>query len=172
MIVGNKKSFAIEAQPQELVGSWLFGRFRFWLCGVPVGNWEDAADLKGCARWLREFSEDSRNRYEQGLFELSAEEVFSRIYDPVMPRGVQDEAIPQVEDAYSRFHISHLGMSSFERFDILLLKDECGAERCLWREVSCRNFKDCRLDRDEMERVAREFCDCFELLGEETPDDG
>lgn len=162
MIVGNRERFAIEAETEQQVEGWILGNFRFWLCGKPVGDWADSVDLRGCARWLRDFCENPRNRYEPGLFALSAEEIFRRVYDPVMA-GSADQAHPiQVDDAYTRFHISHLGMSSFERFDLLLLKDEHGAERCLWREAGSCEIMDCRLWRNEMETVATEFCERFE----------
>jgi hypothetical protein len=65
-------------------------------------------------------------------------------------------------NAYSRFHISYLGMSSFERFDLLLLKSEQGDERCLWRQVGEGIIHECAFARDEMERVAENFCQKFQ----------
>lgn len=88
------------------------------------------------------------------------EEVFRLVYDPVMAGG--ESGLEQVRDAYSRFHISHLGMSSFERFDLLLLKDANGSERCLWRVAGMKDIFECRLWRNEMETAAAEFCAWFE----------
>ena len=162
MIIGNQERFAIEADIEQQVDGWVLGRFRFWMCGRPVGSWDDSVDLKGCVRWLRDLHEGGRDRYEPGLYPLSPEEVFRRVFDPVMA-GSADRAHPmRVEDAYGRFHISHLGMSSFDRIDLLLLKDEQGAERCLWREAGSGQIVECHLWRNEMERVAAEFCERFE----------
>ena len=159
MIAGRKDRFAIEAEPQEELDGWLFGWFRFWLCGQPVGDWEDSADLRGCVRWLRDFANVRRDRYEPALVSLSAAEVFRSVYDPVMAEGNSRSSFA---DAYARFHISHIGMSSFERFDILLLYDVHGSERCLWRRANATEIAECRLWRNEMESVASEFCDLFE----------
>lgn len=54
-------------------------------------------------------------------------------------------------------------MSSLELYDVLLLKDANGGERCLWRKTGDdQAIRDSRLWRNEMESVAGEFCDQFE----------
>lgn len=159
MIVGSKERFAIEADPQEEMDGWVLGGFRFWLAGQPVGNWDDAADLRGCVRWLRDFATVPRDRYEPALATAPAEEVFRCLYDAAMDRG---NGSTPAHDAFARFHISHIGMSSFELFDILLLYDAHGGERCLWRRAGAAHIHECRLWRNEMERVASESCDLFD----------
>lgn len=164
MIVGTKDRFAIEAEPDEAEGGWVLGRFRLWLDGEPVGNWDDAADLKGCVGWLRDFATVPRDRFEPSLDGVEAEQVFRRVYDPVMTGAIDGTPI---RDAYARFHISHLGMSALERYDILLVKDAGGGERCLWRKAGENQIRECRLWRNEMETTAAEFCSRFdqETLG-------
>lgn len=165
MIIGNRERFAIEAEIEEEVSGWILGHFRFWLCEKPVGDWSDSVDLRGCVRWLRDFHTNPRERHEAMLSTRTAEEVFRLVYDPVIAGGESASGQPQVRDAYSRFHISHLGMSSFERFDLLLLKDANGSERCLWRAAGTKKVFECRLWRNEMEAVAADFCDWFERRG-------
>jgi hypothetical protein len=87
MIVGNTERFAIEARIDGVEAGWTLGRLRFWLCSLPVGNWDDVVDLKGCVGWLRDFYENPRNRFEPGLFGLSREGVFAQCYDPVVAGG-------------------------------------------------------------------------------------
>jgi hypothetical protein len=159
MIAGRQERFAIEAEPQQQVDGWLLGRFRFWLCGRPVGDWDDWADLRGCVRWLRDFASVPRDRYEPSLAAAPPEKVFRYLYDPVMGDGTSSTPF---DDGFARFHISHIGMSSFEQFDMLLLHDAHGGERCLWRRAGTDAIEECRLWRSEMERVAKEFCDLFE----------
>ena len=59
-------------------------------------------------------------------------------------------------------------MSSFDRFDVLLLKNELGSERCLWREGSSVEIHDCDLDSFEMESIADEFCKQLEQAFQEV----
>jgi len=164
MLEGNKDRFAIEAQPEEYPKGWILGRFRFWIGGEPVGNWDDWADLKGCVHWLRNFVEVPRNRVEPRLDSLEAAGVFKLVYDPVYVwgAGTADPEVEPIPDASDRFHLSHLGMSSFERFDIVLIKTPSGNERCLWRSTDDPRIREVRFEPGEMERVAKEFCDRFE----------
>ena len=156
MIEGDRQRFAIEGAVEERIDEWVLGHLRFWICGNAVGNWNDSVDLRGILGWLKDFEVNARSRYEPGLFELPGREVFRRVYDPVMANSKL--AQPVIPDAYSRFHISHLGMSAFDRYDLLLLTDEHGAERCLWRASGSEEIHECFLWRREMERVAGRFC--------------
>jgi hypothetical protein len=157
MIVGKRDRFAIEAEPEQIEDGWILGHFRFWLCGNAVGDWNESADLLGCLRWLRDFAENVRERQEPSVIDLAPEAVFERLYDPVMTSESRHN-VSTVADSFSRFHISHLGMSSFDKWDILLLKDSHGAERCLSRKAGEKKIVDCRLWRNEMEAIALEFC--------------
>ncbi|MGH7439147.1 MAG: Imm42 family immunity protein [Polyangiaceae bacterium] len=158
--VGIPERFGIEAEVTEVSGTWIFGHFRFRLCGKSIGDWDDTTDLGGCVRWLKDFAENPRERFEPSLIGLSAADVFRRVYDPVMARTAS-RSPPPIRGAYARFHVSHLGMSSFERFDVLLIKDARGGERCLWRSANDAEIFECRLWRNEMETVASEFCERF-----------
>jgi hypothetical protein len=159
MIAGSKERFAIEAEPLEANEAWVLGRFRFWIGNQPVGNWEDFADLRGCVRWLRDFATNPRDRYEPSLASAPAKEVFRALYEPTMSAGSSQS---RVRDAYARFFVSHLGMSSMEAVDILLLYDERGGERVIWRTGEASDVLECKLWRREMENVALDFCDQFE----------
>lgn len=164
ILVGQPARFAIEAEPEPPTGDWIYGRFRFWLGGLCIGNWEDAADLKGCVGCLRDFATVPRARQEPRLWPLSAPDVFRLVFDPVMgPGGIGDPRKQPIPYAFSRFHISHLGMSSFDAFDLILIKNEQGAERCLWRHTEATQIHECNLQANEMEDVALAFCKRFEL---------
>ncbi len=49
-------------------------------------------------------------------------------------------------------------MSSFDRFDLLLIKNEHGQERLLWREAGVSEIHECLLNENEMEIVVDLFC--------------
>jgi hypothetical protein len=162
MIAGNSQRFAIEAQPKEPDQGWVLGRFRFWLGGVPVGNWEDAADLRGCVRWLEDFANKPRNRLEPRLEGLTAADLIRILWDEFMTTPYRPGCPPDgIPDIYSRFHISHLGMSSFDALDLLLVSTLDGRERCVWRNARNGEIGECELAHGEMETVAVEFCRQF-----------
>lgn len=135
--------------------------FRFWLDGRSVGNWDDAADLKGCLNWLKDFVEHPEAHFEPSFVGLPASEVFALVHSAAMgprPQGPTASSVPR--DAFTRFFIGHLGMSSFDRVDMLLVKDDDGAERVIWRE-SDDVVREVRLRPREMENVADEFYMAF-----------
>ncbi len=163
MLVGDKARFAIEALAEEFPEGWVLGRFRFWLGGHPLGDWEDSVDLRGCVRWLRDFERTPRDRFDPGLEGLDASSVFGLVWEPVFgSEAIANPAEQPVHDAFARFHIGHLGMSSFDSFDVLLVKSLRGEERILWRRADESKIRELLLDAEEMEDVARRFCDEFE----------
>ena len=165
MLTGNVERFAIEASAEELRDGWALGRLRFWVGAQPVGDWEDWVDLKGCVSWLRDFATTPRDRFDPRLEGLAPEGVFSLVYEPVFgAKGIANPANQPNPYAYERFNIGHLGMSSFERFDILLVKTAQGRERYLWRKVGDLHITEVVLDAGEMEDVALRFCDEFERM--------
>lgn len=162
MLAGDKQRFAIEVEPETFAEGWILGHFRFWLGGHPVGDWSDAADLRGCAWHLRDFAENPRDRYDERLDGAEPAAAFRLLHDTVF--GVNAIAHPAdqpIPHAYERFHISYLGMSSMEGFDLLLMKDREGNERCLWRQAGEPPVREQRLGPGEMESVARDFCQQF-----------
>ena len=96
---------------------------------------------------------------------LSESHIFRLLHDAVMaPGGIANPEEEPVPNAYPRFHLSHLGMSSFEQFDLLLVKDEVGRERLLWRKADSPLIHELTFEPNEMEVVTGQFCDQFEEL--------
>ena len=55
MIIGEKQSFAIECEFTSQVEQWIYGKFRVWVAGYPIGTYsEEVLDLKGTTGLLRE----------------------------------------------------------------------------------------------------------------------
>lgn len=163
MIVGSPERFAIEVEPRDVDGEWIWGGFRFWLANSEIGDWEDATALHLCWLWLKKFCSHPPACVEPAVAVGSAEEVFRRVVDPVFgPEGIADPSKQPVPFAYERFHITHVGMSSFDSFVVVLVKDEIGNERCLWRKDDETTIHDSWLGPGEMERVVGEFCSRFE----------
>ncbi len=155
MLLGDKTKFSIEYEVTERVDDWVFGHFLFWLRGKPVGDWEDSTDLKGCLRWLKKFASENHNRYEPDLKDLDKISVFKLLYNSVMFSDENEiTPEPKFENIFSRFHISHIGMSSFDAYDILLIEPPDSEQRCLWRTQTDSEIQECFLPQGEMQRVA------------------
>ncbi len=167
MIIGDLQSFAIESEITDRAqDGWTLGHFRFWVDGQAVGDWTDSTALNGCASWLDDFASKSELRYEPGLAEMSKEETFRLLFDPVIVlygEDIAQKASPQYENIYSRFHIAHLGMSAFDRYDLLLIETE-QQQRLLWRSADDLTIHEAWLPVGTMQQVAKEYCQQFALL--------
>lgn len=165
MIVGDPQRFAIEVQAEDRpTAGWLLGRLRFWLGGAPVGNWDDAVDLRASVRWLCDFAEKARDRFEPAVADLSKAEVVRILFDEYMSSTDVPKRAPDIGDIFERFHISHLGMSAFDAVDLLLLFRADGSERCIWRDSRSGVIGEVQLAPREMETVAAELCGRFREL--------
>lgn len=153
MLFGDNQLFAIDVRIDERVGSWVLGAFLCWIRGVLVGNPKDSADLKGCLRWMRDLVEQPRNRFDPRLRGLDPKNVFELLHAPVVA-GARVE--PPIRDAFARFNISHVGMSSFDRFDILLIEEPGAGQRALWREGDNSDIRDAYLPPGQIQKTARE----------------
>lgn len=152
MVSGDKDIFAIACEVTTTIGDWVYGQLLFWVRGVRIGNPDDAADLKGCRNWLRDFINEPRDRFEPALTGLDAGRVFVLVHAPTMTGGNGRSVFA---DAFARFNIGHLGMSSFDRYDVLLIEEPTVSQRILWREGN-GPAQDAYLPPDRIQSVTRE----------------
>lgn len=162
MLIGDKQSFAIELDILDVVDGWVFGNFIFWIFGLVVGNPEDkSVDLKGCINWLKEFVTVSKNRFEVGLYELDKEQIFIQLCGSVLAGEDNSFAKEKYRDTFSRFHISHIGMSSFDNVTMILVENNQGDVRCIWKQDD-EEIEEAFIRCDEMNKVASGAITYFE----------
>lgn len=174
MLFGDISTFAIECEVTDRVDErWSFGHFRMWSAGQSIGDYGDSADLRGCLNWLVDSVSGAGARREPSLDDRSKDEIFRLVYDPFMvtfPEGVQFRDYEQPEetdemvtarsaypDARNRFHIDHVGMSSFSNWSVILIERGDGAQRLLWRRIRDSEIGECVLGPNCFEAVASEF---------------
>lgn len=154
MVIGKKNRFAIEIEVTDFVDEWIFGKFVFWMENESIGDINDySVDIKGCINWLKDFISIPRDRFEQGLYEKDINAAFLLLNHSVIP-GEQEYVFVKegYNQTFSRFHISHLGMSSFENVSIVLIENEKGNLRCIWQQKQ-EEVKECFLKKGEMKRI-------------------
>lgn len=157
MLFGSRERFAVECEIAEAVNGWVLGTFCLWINGQVVGDQNDnSVDLNGCLNWLRDLVSKPRNRHEPGLYEMSKDQVFLRLASSVLASDDPHDFVKErYQDTFSRFHISHIGMSSFDRVTILFLKNEHGMERLVWKTGN-KEIADAYLSAGEIEHVFSE----------------
>jgi hypothetical protein len=167
IVAGNREEFAVMAEINGQYPDFLYGSFQFQFHGESCGNWEDEAHLNACYGWLREFSQTSMPRFEAGLLDVSCVEIFHRLVKPVLV-GMRDDdgSVPEIYNGtFARFHITHIGMSSFDGFVVVLIENS-DAQRCVW--AKCDDWlagiiKEAVYPSGYMQRVAGEFCELFKM---------
>jgi hypothetical protein len=75
-----------------------------------------------------------------------------------------DQAHLHASELERRFQISHLGMSSFDRFDVLLLDSGDATQRLIWRDARAGVICEVRVYPDEMKAAALAFAEWIESL--------
>jgi hypothetical protein len=154
MIVGERSRVAVVLDILDSIGDWVFGRMYLFINGAVVGNPNDSSvDLKGCLRWMDDLLNNPKDRFEIGLFCMEKEQVFLRLAASVLASEDKNNfAAPPYTDIFSRFHVSQIGMSSMDDVTLLLVKDEQGRERCVWKTAE-GELLDAYLDAGEIEDV-------------------
>lgn len=157
-IIGLKKKFAIEYEKSLEYQDGHYGHFSFWAQEQRIGNWEDLCDLKGVLHWCRHFVSSDIDRYEPTLESLSKEEMFAAIYDSTMVYKVTNlQPKANVKNAFSRFHISYLGMSSFADYFGILLVELTNAERLIWANLQTNIIYEAIFPKNTVNEVIQEF---------------
>ncbi|WP_091242170.1 Imm42 family immunity protein [Aquimonas voraii] len=162
MRIGDGGRFCVEYEIAETVETWVFGKLCFIVDGSIVGDPGDrSVDLKGCLRWLEEFLAQPKARYEPGLFDMPKEQAFLRLGASVLTSEDGGDFAKEIyEDTYGRFHISHLGMSSFDSVVLLLAQDEKGRSRLIWKD-GAGGLHEAVLPAGEVERVLQSAADAL-----------
>lgn len=153
MIFGNRTCVALEISIERTIESWMYGRFLLWVGGRSVGNFEDCGtDLKGCVNWLSDFLVKPRDRCEPDLMLDSKDMVWNKLVEPVFGSIKADG---RYGDLFSRFHLSHLGMSAFDKVTLVLINDGKKSERYLWQQNE-ENIMDYTAPLGSLEASAKE----------------
>lgn len=162
MLVGDKSKCAVDINVENIFDGWVFGTYLLWVRGIPIGDaYDNSVDLKGCWNWMRDFVAHPRDRYERDLYDMDKRQVYLRLATSVLPNENPSGFATEVyERTVSRFHMAHIGMSSFDRYVLLLMKDEQGMERLVWREGDS-DIQDAYLSAGQLESV---FADAVRLL--------
>ncbi len=164
MLIGNQFRFAIEYEVSWITDNATYGNILFWANGESLGDWDDVAMINGCVHWLDKFAAKSVIRYHPVLEGMSKEDIVRHLHDsfnafsPNEPTQVSKifdygQAIPNTV-----FDISRLGMSSFDRYAVLLIEDG-KQQRLVWQSNIDDIVREAYLPNGEMQKIAKEFCD-------------
>lgn len=163
---GDIATFAVEAEFVELYGKRTYGRLRFWLNGVPVGDFDDTSDLATSARWGRTFLAASSRRTRAELGCMAADEVYELLYgrfvEPINTTAPKPWPGPWDRDPYV---LDEVGESSLrDKFSVLVVRRGDGADRILIKCFDEERLLEACLSQGACDRVIASYCEWVEKL--------
>ena len=157
VLVGDPAVSAIEADVERPVEpGWVHGHFRIWTSGTSIGNWNDVATLKGIVAWWRDFVTNDRDRWSPVLDNKDAAAVFALLVEPPYGQAGTSEATHLIPSSFARFDVSHLGMSAFDRYTVLLVEPPQEVQRLIWQEGD-GEIPEALLPRRAMQEIGAQF---------------
>jgi len=92
-------------------------------------------------------------RFEPNLYEMEKNKVFFSLCSPVLVKYKNIFLKEKYRDTFSRFHISHIGMSSFNTVTMVLVTNEKRDFRFLWQQRE-EEIQEAYVTRDNLKKVA------------------
>lgn len=178
MIFGIPNYFAIEADLIELHGKWIFGKLRFYINGIPIGDFEDASDLATSARWGRTFLQASSRRTRPDLDNWSTNDVFELLFGRfvISVFGVLDSQteISQREFVTEEFVrdpylLDDIGESSLrDKYTILVVRRANNTDRVLIKSYDDDSLREVIIAADFIDCTIGRYCTWVEELDKRT----
>ena len=104
---------------QDYGGSWLFGKFCYWIGGELVGDYKLGTPLRDVLTVLGSVVRDNGNRENPSLFKLTAEDLYRRLDSALYGENFEYESLAQ-EECWARFKV-HLSVDIFDHWKVYLI---------------------------------------------------
>jgi hypothetical protein len=125
-IQGNPALFATQYElNREYGGSWLYGKFCYWIGGVQVCDYELGVSLRDILIILSEVTRDIGKRTDPKLFNLSAEELYRCLHSSLYEPQSEFEKTG-LEECWARFQIG-LGIDICDNWKVYLVESDTKA---------------------------------------------
>ena len=105
---GDTRIFAVSYElNQEHGGSWLYGKFCYWIGGEIVGDYELGTSLRDMITVLSPIVKDNGNRQNDSLYQLSIKELHKRLDDSLFGNDAENYKYKNIalDECWSRFNI-------------------------------------------------------------------
>jgi hypothetical protein len=157
---GQPCRFAVEVGDidREFSPTEPFLAFRFWLGGVPLGDWEDRISLKASIAWARLFVSHSSERETSRFPEMSAYDMYLHVYRRFFDSDYATE--PQVSrNLRDLCHLDSIGMGAIEdKVGVIAVATKDNMERVIAVDLrSDHVLSDVRLPLGECDVVLRSY---------------
>ena len=153
MLHGDKTRFAIEFELNEQPGgSWMFGRFCYWIGGEQVGDFDEGTSLRDVLFSMRYIIADAGKRTAPSLARCDKKVIFRVIQDSLNESGnditrlIPDELMPACFDVCPHVDI-------FNAWHIYLV-DTQNLSKVVYSADGGNNVETVELARGEFDTIA------------------
>lgn len=108
----------------DIHDGWIYGRFYMLAKGMTIGDpGEKSVHMQGCLNWWRKFVNSPIDRCDPSFFYATKDVAYKKLASCLVTDSSDDRECTELDmDIFDRFHVSHLGMSSFDNATVLFLK--------------------------------------------------
>jgi len=148
-IFGEKSLFAICFElDQYYGGSWLFGKFCYWIDGVQVGKYELGTSLRDVLFTLTSVVKDNSHRQHSSLFKLPTDELFNRLSIALYGEDTQGYEEISTKEMWARFDVLPR-VDVFDNWKVFMV-DSSEKSRLLYKYLE-------HVEETEIEKGVSEF---------------
>lgn len=161
MLIGNKNSFGIEYEIRDRFGNFVYCNFRFWLGGIPVGNWDEECVLGVLIHSAAGFIAYRGNRHFIGGDLLEPQILWNRIKE-FTDTGNDAMLWIGIEGQYRmRFLLHLIADDPLEKVAHVVVVDRAdGMQRLLWCRFDDNIVSELILEKETVDDVVAKFIEC------------
>jgi Immunity protein 42 len=129
---GNRSEFAVSFElNSNYGGSWLFGKFCYWISDIQIGDYELGTSLRDILMFLRQIVDDNGKRKKTEFSNLSGENLYKRVDNALYGIGSEYTKISE-QECWACFQISP-AVDVFDQWKVYLIEDEM-SQRILYSD--------------------------------------
>ena len=163
MLSGDKSTFAIESEIRDAIDSFVYCKFRFWVAGNPIGDWNEEVVLgvlRHSANVLMRYQGD---RCLDVASNMNTEQLWQHI-DRIANSDDPDDLHISLEGRYRQRYLLHeISYESVGKVcKIIVVDRNDGYQRLLWKCNGDNEIQELTLPKLTVDNVVNEFLDWAE----------
>ena len=158
MLIGEQSVFAIEWEVVDKFDEFVYGHFRFWIAGEPLGNWDGEAVLGVLIHSAIVFLKFKGDRHVSGSDSLGADELWTHIDYFSHSDDAEALNVALAGNYRVRFLLHELADDSVGTVCKIFLVDRMdGAQRILWRRSDSNQICEVTCPKTVVDEVVASF---------------
>lgn len=158
MLAGDKSTFAVECEIRDVSDSFIYCNFRFWIAGVPIGDWNEELVLGVLMHAADVFMLYQGERCLDIPNNISAELLWQHIEKVANSDNPEDLRI-SLEGRYRQRYLLHdIAVDSVATMcKVIVIDRDDGMQRLLWKNKGDNNIQEMTLPELTVDKAVGDF---------------